>query len=102
MLHLGKKRVTGEPANSMNVVESHHAPICHDFRIIFAEAPDLKKDEAHQMAVKAMKDSVDPNGLVPTVLVFSALPRLGFPTNGHTPSTFKRAIALRKETVAMS
>lgn len=54
------------------------------------------------MSVKAINDSVGPDGLVPTLLVFGALPRLGLPTDPPTPSTFKRAIALRKATKAMS
>lgn len=54
------------------------------------------------MSVKAVNDSVDPDGLVPTLLVFGSFPRLGLPSDPPTPSTFKRAVALRKATTEIS
>lgn len=54
------------------------------------------------MAVKSINDSAGPNGLVPTLLVFGALPCLGLPTDQPTPSTFNRAVALRKAIESMS
>lgn len=54
------------------------------------------------MVVKSVNDSIGPDGLVPTLLVYGALPRLGFPTDRPTPPTFQRAVALRKATEAMT
>lgn len=102
MLHIRTKAVPVESANSMTVVERYHAPLRKAFHIIRKEAPDMEKEEVLQMAVKAINDSVGPEGLVPTLLVFGALPRLGLPTDAPTPSTFQRATALRKATAEMS
>lgn len=62
----------------------------------------MDDEDTLQMAVKAINDSVGPDGLVPTLLVFGAIPRLVLPTDQPTTSTFKRAVALRKETESMS
>lgn len=48
------------------------------------------------MVVKAINDSVIPNGLISTLLVFEELAGLGFSTKRPTPSTLKRALALYK------
>lgn len=53
------------------------------------------------MEVKEINDSVGLEGLVPTFLVFGALPRLELPTDKAKPSIFQRAVALRKETEEM-
>jgi len=47
------------------------------------------------MAVKAINDSAGPDGLVPTLLVFGAYPRItdNFPPS---PSVVQRAEAIRK------
>ena len=47
------------------------------------------------MAFKALNDSVGPNGLVPTLLVFGAYPRI---TDRDTPATIvtQRVAALKK------
>ena len=102
MLHIRTKSIPVEFANSMTIVERYHSPLRRSFNIIHQEAPDLDKHAAFQMAFKAVNDSVGPNGLVPTLLVFGALPRLGLPTDKPTPSTYQRAIAPRKATTAMS
>ena len=102
MLHIRTNSIPVESANAMKIVERYHSPLRRSFNIIRQEAPDLDKHAALQMAVKAVNDSVGPNGLVPTLLVFGALPRLGLPTDKPTPSTYQRAIALRKATTAMS
>lgn len=54
------------------------------------------------MAVKALNDSVDPDGLPPIPLVFGAFPRLGLPTDGVTPPTLDLVVALWKTSVTMS
>lgn len=54
------------------------------------------------MAVKSINDSIGPDGLVPTLLVFGAMPRLGLPNNLPNSSTFNRARALRHVSDALS
>ena len=55
----------------------------------------VEKELILQMAVKAVNDSVGPNRLVPTLLVFRAYPRM---TNLDTPSLLitKRAEAMKE------
>ena len=47
------------------------------------------------MAFKAVNDIVGPDGLVPTLLVFGALPRMTH-DSPPTPSSIKRAEAIHK------
>lgn len=70
MLHIQTKLVPVESANSVTVFERYHAPIRRSFSIIHAKAQDISKEEPHQMAVKSINDSAEPNRLVPTLSVF--------------------------------
>ena len=47
------------------------------------------------MAVKAINDTAGPNGLVPTLLVYGAYPRIS-KLDPPTPSVTDRAAAIRK------
>jgi hypothetical protein len=58
------------------MVERYHSPIRHAYQIIVSEIPELDKDMALQMAFKAINDSAGPDGLVPTLLVFGAYPKM--------------------------
>lgn len=102
MLHISTKAIPVEAAHSMSIVERYHSPLRRAVTIIRQEAPNIDEDSLLQMAVKCVNDSVGPEGIVPTLLVFGALPRVGLPNDPPTPSTLKRAIALRKATEAMS
>jgi Reverse transcriptase (RNA-dependent DNA polymerase) len=61
---------------SIGLVERYHQPLRRAYEIIKSEAPDTTKDMALQMAVKAVNDTAGPNGLVPTLLVFGAYPKM--------------------------
>ncbi len=50
---------------------------------------------ALQMAFKAINNTIGPNRLVPTLLVYSALPRI-VKYNAPLPTITKRSIALKK------
>ena len=54
-----------------------------------------------QMAVKAVNDTVGPNGLIPPLLVFKAYPRL---TSTDSPSLIvtQRATAITKATLKLN
>lgn len=54
------------------------------------------------MTVKSVKDSVGPDSLVPTLLVYGALPRLGISSEPPTPNTFQRTLAVRQSTEEIS
>lgn len=51
---------------------------------------------ALQMAVKAINDTAGPNGLVPTLPVFGAYPRLTNTDSTPTPSITERVLAIHK------
>lgn len=102
LFHINKKCVPIECPNSMSYTKRYHTPIRHGFWIIKSEAPDIKGEAALQMAVKSVNDSTEPDGLVPTLLVYAALPCLDFPSDKPTVSTFQRAMAFRKATKAMT
>ena len=70
------KTVPVEAHNSIGLVERYHGPLRRVYQIIIAElnSSDITKDMALQMAFKAVNDSVGPNGLVPTLLVYGAYP----------------------------
>jgi hypothetical protein len=62
--------------NSIGIVKRYHGPIRRAYSIITAEIPDISKDMALQMAFKAINNTAGPNGLVPTLLVYGAYPRI--------------------------
>ena len=54
------------------MVEYYYSPLRRIYYIITAELLDISKDMALQMAFKAINNSVGPNSLIPTLLVFRA------------------------------
>jgi len=70
------KIVPVEAHNSVGIVEHYHGPIRRAYLIITAEINGINKDTALQMAFKAINDSAGPDGIVPTLLVYGALPRI--------------------------
>ncbi|KAF4470944.1 Ribonuclease H, partial [Fusarium albosuccineum] len=63
---------------SIGKVERYHAPLRRAYEIIRAETKrsDVSEAACLQMAVKAVNDTSGPDGLVPTLLVFGAYPRI--------------------------
>jgi hypothetical protein len=59
---------------SIRKVERYYAVLHCVYQIISKELPDLDKEMALQMAIKAINNIVGPNRLVPTLLVFSTFP----------------------------
>ncbi|EED12737.1 transposase, putative [Talaromyces stipitatus ATCC 10500] len=89
-------QVPVEAHNAIGKVERYHAPLRRAYNIISAElGASVDKDVILQMAIKAVNDTVGPDGIVPTVLVFGAYPRI---TTDSPPSalTARRAEAMRK------
>ena len=77
------KNAPVETHHSISMVERYHGPVRQVYSIITTEMPDIKPDLALQMSFKAINNSVGPNELVPTLLVFGAYPRM---TEQDTPS----------------
>lgn len=86
----------------MTGVECYHEPVRCAYNAIRSEALPLDSETALWMAVKAVNDSVGPNGLIPTLFVYGTLPRLGFSTDPPSPSMYERARAFRKASKEVS
>jgi len=89
------KGVPVKAHNLVSMVKRYYRPLRRVYQIITAEIPGINKDIALQMVFKALNDSAGPNGLVPTLLVFGAYPRL-INTDALLPTVSQRANALKK------
>jgi hypothetical protein len=77
------------------MVKRYYSPLYYIYYIIIAELLDINKDIALQMAFKAINDSIGPNGLIPTLLVFRAYLYI-VKSDTPNPIVVKRAAALKK------
>jgi hypothetical protein len=93
------KEVPVEAHNSVGKVERYHAPLRRAYEILREELKDenIDREMILQMAVKAVNDSAGPDGIVPTLLVFGAYPRMT-EMDPPSPSVVKRAEAIRAAT----
>lgn len=70
-------RTTGvESHNSLGLGERYHSPLRQIYLKIRTSEPTISPALALRLAVKTMNDTIGPNGLVHTLLVFGTLPRL--------------------------
>jgi hypothetical protein len=70
------KAVPVEAHNSVRIVERYHSLLRRIYQIMCVELPKVDKDVALQMAFKALNNTAGPDGLIPTLLVFKAYPRM--------------------------
>ena len=89
------KNAPVEAHHSIGMVERYHEPLRRVYSIISNEIPGIKPNLALQMSFKTINDSVGPNGLVPTLLVFGAYPRMT-ELDAPSPSITQRAMAMKK------
>src|SRR6266702_1688872 len=89
------KEVPVKAYNSIGIVKHYHGPIRRTYQIIVFKIPRLNKDIALQIAFKAINDLARPNGLVPTLLVFRAYPKI-IKSDTPSPTVAQRAIAIKK------
>jgi hypothetical protein len=89
------KEVPVEAHNSIGKVERYYGLLRRAYKILSNKLPSANKESILQMAVKAVNDSARPDGIVPTLLVFGAYPRM---TRDSPPSPFitERAEAIHK------
>ena len=84
-----------ESHNSFGSVRRYHAPLRRVFNEIVPEDPKIDGKMALQLAVKAMNDTMGPDGLVPSYLVFGCIPH--FPAvDSIVPNQKDRMNALEK------
>ena len=76
MLGTKVKIVLIKAYNSVGIVKQYYRLIRRVYLIIITKIRNINKRIALQMAFKAINDSVGPNGLVPTLLVYSAYPKI--------------------------
>ena len=95
------KQVLIEAHWSIGKVERYHAPLRRAYEILRTELDSNTSDAAVlQMAVKAVNDTAGPDGLVPTLLVFGAYPRISM-DSPPSPSMVCRAEAIQKAMKAL-
>ncbi|OXV09105.1 hypothetical protein Egran_03132, partial [Elaphomyces granulatus] len=105
----GSMAVSTEPVpveahNSIGIVERYHLPLRRAYTIIAEELKGISginKEMVLQMAVKAVNDTAGPNGLVPTLLVFGAYPRMA-KLDPPAPSIAVRSKAIEKAMAEVS
>lgn len=86
----------------MSIVERYHNPLRRSFSIIRSECPKIDFDNVLLAAVKSLNDSTGSGFLVPTLLDFGALPRLGTSQDPPHPDMAKRAATVSYATKEMS
>lgn len=73
-----------EAHSSLGLGERYHQPLRQTFRKVMSEHPNTPPSRALAASVKAMNDTLGPEGLVPSALVFGEFPRVF--TKSETPS----------------
>jgi hypothetical protein len=94
-LAITTKSVPVEAHWSIGLVERAHLILRRVYKIITNECSGTTKEMALQIAVKAVNDTAGPNGLVPTLLVFGAYPRIN-ELDPPTPSITDCTVAIHK------
>lgn len=101
LLQIQTKAVPVEAAKIMSIVETYHDSVRRAHGIIRREAPSMSPECALHAGVKAVSNSVGPNGLNLTLLLYWAMPRLGLSSELPAASTISRARAVAKVTKVM-
>ena len=81
---------------SIGLVERYHPVLRRAYKVIAADLQgcQLNKETILQMAVKAINDTAGPNGLVSTLLLFGAYPRMS-KYDATTPTMTQRTAAIK-------
>jgi len=70
------KCVPVEAHHSIGLVERYHTPLRRAYDIIRKELPQLSKEFALQAAAKTVNDTTGPEGIIATLRLFGAYPRI--------------------------
>ena len=81
-----------ESPQTMSHVGRYHNPLRLAYKKIIVELPGSAAADVLSMATKAVNNTVGPEGLCPTILVFGALPKPA--RNSLTPTQVQRAVAI--------
>lgn len=93
------KNIPVEVHWSIVLVERDHPLLHRSCKIIYQElkGENISRDKILQMDVKSINDTAGPNGLILTLLMFRAFPRMT-QLDPPAPSIIQRACAIRKAT----
>ena len=80
---------------SIDMVEYYHVPLQQVYSIIIIKIPGIEANLAPQMSFKDINNSVGPNGLVTSLLVFSAYPKVT-ELDAPSPSIIQHAMVMHK------
>jgi hypothetical protein len=69
--------------SAIGLNERLHSPLRRIYSKVLMNIPGLPIRVALRVAVKALNDSDGPNGLIPTLLVFGAIPQLPMLTGNN-------------------
>ncbi|KAI0998004.1 hypothetical protein K3495_g10189 [Podosphaera aphanis] len=99
---ISTKEVPVESHDSIGKVERYHTPLRRACEIIRDEmkGEKISKEFTFQIAQKAVNDTADPDGIVPTLLVIGAYTQIS-DLDSPAPSITKRANAIQKETAEL-
>jgi len=81
-----------EAAHSIGIVERYHKPLRRAYTVIMDEFKEngnitmWNKGLIRQMAVKGVNDTAGPDGIIPTLFVFGAFPRMLDSLSKYKPS----------------
>lgn len=89
MLLIQAKAIFVGSHSFMSFVQRYLAPVRRVYSVIKQEALKGGVDEALQITLISVSDTAEANGLVPTLLFYKKLPRLGLLSNPPAPSTFR-------------
>ena len=87
-----------EAHSSLGLGERYHHPLRHTYRKILCENPKVEPRQALAASVKAMNDTLGPEGLVPSALVFGEYPKAY--TRSETPPP--RSTLVERASIAKS
>src|SRR6266487_473070 len=81
--------------NSVSKVEQYYMPVRRVYELFLKSFPEISKEERLALLVKCVNNTVGPDGLVPTLLVFGVYPRI-LSSKGPLALTSERAKAIEK------
>jgi hypothetical protein len=76
IIDIHTKVILVETYNSISIIERYYNPLRQVYQIIVVELPGIDRNIVLQIVFKALNDTISPDGLVPTLLVFGIYPRI--------------------------
>lgn len=81
--------------NSVEKIKRYHIVVRKVYNMFLVHFPSINKKERLVLTIKSINDTAGPDGLVPTILVFGAYPRISR-LERPPETTVSRAVAIAK------